>query len=131
MRLHCLTMATAGVEACGVLAGPAADEDTITELYLMENVAEHPRVRFAFDPQAQVTLWSLLEDLGKAPRVIYHSHLDAGPELSPTDRQYALDPTVRYLVYSVPEARGALWRVASGQVEPVDYVIENPPNNPA
>lgn len=123
LRTHCLTMAEQHVEACGVLAGPAADEGQVTELYLMVNVAEQPRVRFEFDREAQVTLWNLLEDLGKRPRVVYHAHLNAGPELSPTDRQYALDPTLRYLVYAVPSGHAAMWRVTSGVVEPVGFSI--------
>lgn len=119
----CRTLAGHGIEACGVLAGSVADEDRVTELYPLENVAEHPRTQFQFDPQQQIDLWNLLDERDMVARVIYHAHLVGGAELSARDRQFALDPTIRHLVYAVTTEHTALWRVVSGRVEQAGYMI--------
>lgn len=113
---HCREQEERGVEACGILYGPTSRQDGITHIQRMENVHEHPRYRWQFDPQAQVDTWVDLDERGMRPWVIYHSHLDTDPVMSDDDERYALDPTIAHLVVSLSAGTSRLWRVVDGEV---------------
>jgi proteasome lid subunit RPN8/RPN11 len=106
---HCREEEGRGVEACGILYGPAHPR-TITDMLRMENVHEHPRYRWQFDPKAQVDTWVGLDRQGMRPWVIYHSHLDTDPIMSDDDERYAAnDPSIAHLIVSLSARTSRLW----------------------
>lgn len=111
-------------EACGVLAGPA-DSDELTSVHPMNNVAEHPRARFAFDPDEQLALWFALERAGRRPKVVYHSHVTTAAYPSDTDVRFAVDPTLAHLVVSLVTTPpvGRLFTIRRGVVVQVPMLV--------
>lgn len=105
---HCRAEEERGVEACGILFGPAWG--TITGMLRMENVHEHPRYRWEFDRGQQVDTWTALDKVGERPWVIYHSHLDTDPVMSDDDERYAAnDPSIAHLIVSMSARTSRLW----------------------
>lgn len=126
-------------EACGVLYGWAERPDDVHGVLRMVNNAEHPLVRYEFDPHHQVLIWKRLDSLKQRPRVIYHSHTRTDALLSPTDIRYANDPEILHLVVgrlTRGEAAHAgldirLWRVERGQATEVPYTVVERAKDPA
>lgn len=115
-------------EACGVLSGPVALVDP-TELHIMANVADDPRYRFAFDPQAQLDLWRMLDKRIHRPRVVYHCHVTTGPYPSEHDIRFAVDASLLHLVVSLqmgtPAAR--LFSIRRGTVVQEPLLVADGP----
>lgn len=121
-------------EACGLLAGPRDGAGPI-ERWQMRNVAEHPRHRYAMDPEGQMITWKAIEAIGHRVFAIYHSHtaVDDRGEPSPEDLRYALDSDVLHLIVvpygTNPQgdrwygAQARLWKVVDGQGIEQPYTI--------
>jgi [CysO sulfur-carrier protein]-S-L-cysteine hydrolase len=85
-------------EACGWLAGPAADALLCDSAAAMPNLANRlhdmdperyfrtARTFFAFNEKKFETALRTAAEAGRPIKVLYHSHLDAGAYFSPTDR---------------------------------------------
>lgn len=79
----------------------------------MANVAEFPRLRFEIDPGRLLAAWQTLDDQGRRPWIVCHSHPADTTAPSVHDVRLALDETLRHLVVSL---RGTfpvadLWRL--------------------
>lgn len=104
-------------EGCGVLLGEAADgERRVTALEPSENRWPDRDDRYRVDPGVLRRLLEAEEDGG--PRILgfYHSHPDAAPEPSSTDREYAW-PWYHYLIVPVEDGRagpGRAWELEEG-----------------
>jgi proteasome lid subunit RPN8/RPN11 len=114
-------------EACGLLAGPP--EDGPTERWPMRNVAEHPRYRYAMDPDEQLTAWRAIDAARLKVFAIYHSHTEPGDLAEPSmhDRRYAVDPDVWHLIIPWPAAntlaRPRLWKITEDGAFERPYVV--------
>jgi proteasome lid subunit RPN8/RPN11 len=96
------------VEVCGLLQ---ADTGTVADYWLLPNVHDQPRYRWAVTLEGQLNAWQQIEAEGDIVAGWFHSHVEHGPELSTEDIRMAADPGLVHLVYSVPEKRFRAWRV--------------------
>lgn len=134
-------------EGCGLLAGPRrapcprdtdGDGDcgrphcsdctrTCDRWVPMTNVADFPRLRYEMDPEELLATWQGLDDEGRRPWAVVHSHTTPASTaaLSETDLRMAADTTLRHAVVSLGGARPvvALWRVRHG-APPVRVFLE-------
>lgn len=107
-------------EACGVLVETF---DGALHFLAVENVADHPRHRYEFDPAAQFRIWRAAAAGAFSLRAIVHSHPDGSAEFSQLDRDLAteggrpLHPGLAYWVLAIggdpPQlqaARAFTWR---------------------
>jgi proteasome lid subunit RPN8/RPN11 len=118
-------LAARPAECCGVLCAPREQPDDIAGIWHLENVADNPESRFETRPDDLLSTWQAIENYGRVVRVVFHSHVHAGPELSQTDLKMAPpDAELLHLVYSVRDDRFGLWRVADGAAEQVEYKID-------
>lgn len=107
------------IEACGVIAGPAADL-TPTRHIPMENSAYSPTF-YEFESKALLGLYQELDDLDEAPVVIYHSHTSTEAYPSRTDIAYAGEPGAHYVLLSTreeiaPRSEFRSFRIVNGVV---------------
>jgi len=115
-------------EACGYLAGPSDDGPLCDSHVALENVANKLH---ALDPEAYFrtarTFFAFNEkrfsdavDAGRAAgrpvKVLYHSHLDAGAYMSPTD-QAVLS------MGEPPAEEGAAGRLGPGPAWPLAFLV--------
>lgn len=109
-------------EACGLLAGHAADA---TRSVRCANTHEQPTTRYRIDPREQLRAFREIDDRGEELVAIYHSHPASQAYPSPTDRAEAHYPDAFYVLVSLrseePELRafridgvGAVTEVAVG-----------------
>lgn len=100
-------------EGCGVLLGEASgDERRVLRRVAADNRVSGRNDRYEVDPEV---LRELLEQEDRGgPRVVgfYHSHPDAAPEPSETDRGLAW-PWYAYLIVPVRDGRAGTGRVWS------------------
>jgi proteasome lid subunit RPN8/RPN11 len=90
-----------GREACGYLLGKGSDDDP-DSFMILENVAEHPRYRFEFDPETWLRHNTWLDAARLKPMAIWHSHIGTSAEPSEHDIRNAVDPNLLHLIVSVP-----------------------------
>jgi proteasome lid subunit RPN8/RPN11 len=137
-------------EGCGLLAGPhlpppcprdtngdgdcgrracphcGADGHVVDTWVPMDNIAEHPRVRFEVDGAELVKVWQALDDVGRRPWAVCHSHPRGPATPSDHDLHYATDRTLLHLIVGtdspVPVVR--LWRIELGAPAPVRVLFE-------
>jgi [CysO sulfur-carrier protein]-S-L-cysteine hydrolase len=107
------------IEACGVIAGPAAS-DRPTRLLRMRNTLESTTA-FQFDPTEQMAAYRQMDARGEDPIVIYHSHTASPAYPSGTDTRLALNRDACYAIISTadpeqPEIR--FWRLTGPDVFP-------------
>ena len=102
-------------EACGAIVGGSGFD---LELIPMNNDHENPCFYYRFDPQAWVLICHILDDQGKRPLVIYHSHPHGDSYPSISDIAGSIEGML-YLIYS-PKGF-SLWEIKDKQ-----YVIEEP-----
>jgi proteasome lid subunit RPN8/RPN11 len=110
-------------EACGLLAGPAGDEDAVTEFVPCVNVDRSSRT-FSLGPDA----WAAVDELdgrGLAVRAVVHSHTHTEAYPSPTDVAQAANPFIagwRWVLVSLkhPEPAVRSYRIDG------DVVTEEP-----
>lgn len=115
------------IEACGVIAGLAADRAP-TRHIPMENSAYSPTF-YEFESKALLALYRELDDRDEVPVVIYHSHTSTEAYPSRTDIAYAGEPEAHYVLLSTREeiaSRSELrsFRIVDGVVteEPVEII---------
>ncbi|WP_089383348.1 desampylase [Halorubrum vacuolatum] len=102
-----VTHATDGApaEVCGVLAGTFDTEDSIVEAaHRTENVAEHPRTRYAIDPTELFSTIERVEAEGLSVVGFYHSHPAGGPNPSGTDVERATWDGYSYVICALDGA---------------------------
>lgn len=95
---HAALMASADEECCGVLSrvpgGPWVSA------HALANVAPSRQHNYAFDPVAQVELWTSLSASGLVVGAIYHSHNYGVPTPSPLDlRQWHYPEVGMYIAH--------------------------------
>lgn len=85
-----------------------------------ENVSEFPRARYEVDPAETLATWQALDDDGRRPWIVCHSHVTTSAAPSENDIRYAVDPTLLYLIVSLAGAEpvAALWRLDPTAVGP-------------
>ena len=86
-------------EVCGVLAGEYGETDShVDDVYPVENAADTPQVRYAMDPEEQLSAIDEIEGAGLEVVGFYHSH-PAGPtHPSETDADRATWPGYSYAI---------------------------------
>lgn len=110
-------------EACGLISGPSANPDELTEFVPIANQLNrmhesdperYPRTAregYYLDPMALLKTERALRERGHEVRIIFHSHPDVGAYFSEEDRQRALwdgrpvYPGVAYLVCGIKEGK--------------------------
>lgn len=115
-------------EACGVLSGPAADPQAITQVHPIANLINEMHAKdsqrfprtgrdgYFLDPRVYMKLERALAAESRSIRAIYHTHVDVGAYFSQEDRTQAtwndapLFPGLFYLVCGVKDGEpdGAL-----------------------
>lgn len=90
----------------------------------LRNTAEFPRARYEADPQALINAWTALEDDGRRPWIIVHSHVRTSAAPSELDIRYAVDPSLLHMIVSMhgmregTEPTPVLWRLNPNTVAP-------------
>jgi proteasome lid subunit RPN8/RPN11 len=111
-------------EGVGLLAGPRADREqarTVVDRWVpLRNTAEFPRARYEADPQALIGAWTALEDDGRRPWIIVHSHVRTSAAPSDLDIRYAVDSSLLHMIVSLAgtEPVAVLWRLNSNVTAP-------------
>ncbi len=113
-------------EACGLLGRSG---DGISQVYPMRNAAASP-VRYALDPQEQLSVYRIIEDAGSLGGV-YHSHTRTEAYPSPTDVRMASED-VPYLIVSLASQPASIrafriikanWTDETGEIIEVPVVV--------
>jgi len=103
-------------EACGLIAGPPAD-DTAVQFYPCRNASASARV-YTIDPKDHLLAERDADDHGWEIIGVVHSHTHTEPYPSPTDVAQAPDPTWHYVIVGlkrdVPEVRS--YRIVEGEI---------------
>lgn len=99
---HCRS--TSPKEACGVLAGDAAEalgeRLRVVQVYPMTNVEDSP-ISYALDPKEQLAVEKLMRQRTQRMAAIYHSHTATEAYPSPVDVARASEPGVELLMPGV------------------------------
>jgi proteasome lid subunit RPN8/RPN11 len=111
-------------EGVGLLAGPATFPlvgDRPDPLHLdrwvpLDNVTEFPRVRYEVEHVDLLLAHETLEDEGRYPWVVVHSHVRAAATPSGPDVEYARNPRQLHLIVALAGLHPApmLWRLDPG-----------------
>jgi len=143
-RRHCPT--------CGIIAGRMTIPRDIggravnrLSMHLdhwtpLVNTAEHPRVRYEVEHTELLFAHEALEDDGRYPWVVVHSHVTASTSPSPVDVEYARNPRQLHLIVSLAGLHPAatLWRLdphGAQRPEKIRFQVvdlggqENPPTD--
>lgn len=91
----------------------------------LDNVSDWPRLRYEVDPARLVGAWQALEDDGRRPWIVVHSHVNHTATPSQLDIRYATDPTLLHLIVSMTGGAypvGALWRLDPNGRTPEEQV---------
>lgn len=108
-------------ECCGLLAG---QDDTITHLYRLTNIADSPQTRYFAEPKDIFQAQKRMRARGEKLLGIYHSHPRSAAYPSPTDIEQAYYPEVVYLIISLaPKLELRAYRLREGKVKEVSYEI--------
>ncbi|MBU6146993.1 MAG: M67 family metallopeptidase [Actinomycetales bacterium] len=122
-------------EACGVIAGPAA-QDSPERVIPMLNAARSPTF-YEFESGELIRLHRALTAADERAVVIYHSHTATEAAPSPTDIAYAGDPAAHYLIVSTRDCHNGpgpvevrSFRIVEGHVteEPVHVLADPQPS---
>ncbi len=114
-------------EACGVIAGPAAGDEPV-RFVAMLNAARSPTF-YEFDSMDLLRLYRDMDARDERPVVIYHSHTATEAYPSRTDISYASEPDAHYVLVSTRETGGAefrSFRIVDGLVTEEDVRIVDP-----
>lgn len=115
---------TDGDGNCGQRYCPACGIDAVARVadrwVPLGNAAEHPRARYEVADGDLVDAWQALEDDGRRPWVIVHSHVRTSAAPSETDIRYAVDPSLLHMIVSLGgvEPVAVLWRLNPNTVAP-------------
>ncbi len=88
----------APLEACGYCAGVDGE---VRELLPLRNADQSPE-HFSFAPQDQFAALKSARQKGLALVAVYHSHPVTPARMSAEDIRLAYDPSIIYLIYSLP-----------------------------
>lgn len=114
-------------EGCGVLAGHREDgARRVTEAVSSENEWSSRNDRYSVDPDLLRELLVREEEDGPAVLGFYHSHPDAEPVPSATDRELGW-PWYHYLIVRVSEGEAVearLWRFRGTGETPLEGSVE-------
>jgi len=127
-------------EAVGVVIGPPglphqdrvlACQNVLDELHRLDP-ERHPRDAasgFAINPERLLLIDAETRAKGWRIKLIYHSHPNGSTELSPADRQSALDfqgaplhPSVEYMIVAVKDGRAVAHAFHTWNDERKDFV---------
>ena len=96
-------------EACGILAGPAAQglpplnqPRVVVASYPMRNVENSP-IGYSMDPKEQLLIEKRMRVLGWHVIGIYHSHTATDACPSPVDVRLAVSPDLSYVLVSLTD----------------------------
>ncbi|MBI5121856.1 MAG: M67 family metallopeptidase [Rhodospirillales bacterium] len=95
-------------ECCGLLIGRRLDDGSLAvdELRPCRNLlAEDRGDRFEIDPQDRFDAMRQARSLGREILGHFHSHPDAEPEPSATDRQMIYEPELVWLIVAVQDGQ--------------------------
>jgi proteasome lid subunit RPN8/RPN11 len=111
-------------EACGVIAGPSADQPE--RFVPMLNAARSPTF-YEFESGDLLRLYREMDANDEVPAVVYHSHTATEAYPSRTDVSYAGEPEAHYVLVSTREPdthEFRSYRIVDGEVteEPVKIV---------
>jgi len=85
-------------EVCGLIS---AKEGQATRCYPINNIADHPEIRFQLDEKQQIDAMSTMRDNDESLFAIYHSHPHAPATPSTTDIELANYPDALHLIISL------------------------------
>ena len=111
-------------EACGVLAGPAGEDNPVRHIP-MDN-AERSMTFYRFDAMEQLRVWREMDDRDEEPVVIYHSHTATEARPSRTDINLAAEPGAHYVLVSTREEETTefrSFRIVDGAVDEEEVEI--------
>jgi [CysO sulfur-carrier protein]-S-L-cysteine hydrolase len=108
-------------EACGILAGNAAD--SVTDFYPMKNM-DNASISYFMDPKEQLSVFKDMRAKKLEMRGIFHSHVASEAYPSQKDVRLAFYPDVSYLIVSLSDMEKPVlrsFRIADEKVaeEPV------------
>jgi len=122
-------VASAPKEGVGVLAGPlttcgqrhcpdcGGTGRACDHWAPLRNVSDFPALRYEADDVELLATWLALEEQGRCPWIMCHSHVRSNAAPSDLDITYAADEALLHLVVSL-EARepvAKLWRLSPGK----------------
>ena len=85
-------------EVCGLIAGR---NDQASNHYPIHNQATQPGIRYAMDPQQQISALRQIREANEELIAIYHSHPHTPAQPSATDIAEANYPDAAYLIISL------------------------------
>lgn len=117
-------------EVCGLIAGRDGQP---LRCYPVANSDPHPDHHFLMEPHQQIAALREMRERGEQLFAIYHSHPDTPPLPSAEDLAQAAYPEAFYLIVSLA-TQGTLqlrgFEFKGGQLNAVDFVIEETPSTP-
>ncbi len=121
-ELCALALAEYPLEACGLVAGPSADEGA--KFYPCRNLAASARV-YTVDPKDHLRAEMDADDHGWEINCVVHSHTHSPAYPSPTDVEAAVDPSWHYVIVSLrneaPEVNS--YRIVDGEIEHEELTV--------
>lgn len=93
-----MARATPRVEVCALLGG---QNNRLTSIYPVANIAEEPGSHFLLDPEGQIDAMKAMRETGENLRGIFHSHPAAPAIPSVSDQALASYPDVFYIIVSL------------------------------
>ena len=98
-------------EACGILAGPAADADCVaaSEFIPMRNL-DASSVSYFMDPKEQLQAFKAMRQRRVQMLGIFHSHVASAASPSQKDVRLAFYPELSYLIVSLSDSQKPVLR---------------------
>ena len=85
-------------EVCGLIG---SKNGLPTHCYPINNISEHPQLRFLLDEHQQISAMAKMRELGEDLFAIYHSHPTAPAQPSTYDLELSTYPEALYLIISL------------------------------
>lgn len=100
-----MARASPRLEVCALLGG---EDNRLTSIYPVTNIADDPSSRFLLDPEGHIEAMKAMREAGEKLRGIFHSHPAAPATPSATDQALASYPDMFYLIVSLTAAQPEL-----------------------
>jgi [CysO sulfur-carrier protein]-S-L-cysteine hydrolase len=113
-QLRDLARHASPLECVGVLAGP--EENRVSVVHPLSNIAEHPTREYVGDPRDLVRVIKNLRSQGLELTAIYHSHPNGPAEPSRTDLAQAAWE-IPYLIVDAKTGEIRAWHLLEGARE--------------